>query len=232
MEPVLHCFTTCLRFIGNGLYAELIRAQKFDKKPTMSSASSFISGSGSGRRKEVATVLNAPRDDSVSRGPVKPAPQERKNALQLIKRCFVLSRREIPVIAIGLGASIVSGAMSIGEAFIFGNLVELLNSTSDVSRLIAIFCLLFFALAVVALFARVVAGSAFGYVSENLVLRVRDVSFRTVLVRTTSIHMTIYSNIITNETVWSTPILDLTNLLIRRSKTSLGSLGPDILTMH
>ena len=122
--------------------------------------------------------------------------------------------------------------MSIGEAFIFGNLVELLNSTSDVSRLIAIFCLLFFALAVVALFARVVAGSAFGYVSENLVLRVRDVSFRTVLVRTTSIHMTIYSNIITNETVWSTPILDLTNLLIRRSKTSLGSLGPDILTMH
>jgi hypothetical protein len=136
------------------------------------------------------------------------------------------------VIAIGLGASIVSGAMSIGEAFIFGNLVELLNSTSDVSRLIAIFCLLFFALAVVALFARVVAGSAFGYVSENLVLRVRDVSFRTVLVRTTSIHMTIYSNIITNETVWSTPILDLTNLLIRRSKTSLGSLGPDILTMH
>ena len=143
-----------------------------------------------------------------------------------------MSRREIPVIAIGLGASIVSGAMSIGEAFIFGNLVELLNSTSDVSRLIAIFCLLFFALAVVALFARVVAGSAFGYVSENLVLRVRDVSFRTVLVRTTSIHMTIYSNIITNETVWSTPILDLTNLLIRRSKTSLGSLGPDILTMH
>ena len=136
------------------------------------------------------------------------------------------------MIAIGLGASIVSGAMSIGEAFIFGNLVELLNSTSDVSRLIAIFCLLFFALAVVALFARVVAGSAFGYVSENLVLRVRDVSFRTVLVRTTSIHMTIYSNIITNETVWSTPILDLTNLLIRRSKTSLGSLGPDILTMH
>lgn len=113
-----------------------------------------------------------------------------------------MSRRETPVIAIGLGASIVSGAMSIGEAFIFGNLVELLNSTSDVSRLIAIFCLLFFALAVVALFARVVAGSAFGYVSENLVLRVRDVSFRTVLVRTTSIHMTIYSNIITNDTVW------------------------------
>lgn len=145
--------------------------------------------------------MNAPRDDSVSRGPVEPVPQERKNALQLIKRCFALSRRETPVIAIGLSASIISGAMSIGEAFIFGNLVELLNSTSDVSRLIAIFCLLFFALAVVALFARVVAGSAFGYVSENLVLRVRDVSFRTVLVRTTPIHKKICIHIVTSDMI-------------------------------
>ena len=87
------------------------------------------------------------------------------------------------MIVLGLTASVVSGAISIGEAFIFGNLVELLNSTSDVSRLIAIFCLLFFALAVASLLARISAGSAFGYVSENLVLRVRDVSFRTVLVR-------------------------------------------------
>jgi ATP-binding cassette subfamily B (MDR/TAP) protein 1 len=87
------------------------------------------------------------------------------------------------MIAIGLSASVLSGAISIGEAFIFGNLVELLNNTSDVSALIAKFCLLFFGLAVVSLLARVTGGSAFGFVSENLVLRTRDTSFRTVLMQ-------------------------------------------------
>lgn len=174
-------FSILVLTIGNGLYAELIRAQKFDKKPTMSSASSFISGSG--LRKELAPVAKASRDNSVTRAPSVPIVKKEKSALQLIGRSFALSRNEGPAIAVGLGASIMSGAISIGEAFIFGNLVELLNSTSDVSGLITKFCLLFFGLAVVALLARVTGGSAFGFVSENLVLRVRDVSFRTVLVR-------------------------------------------------
>ncbi|KAL5420086.1 hypothetical protein PMIN04_006689 [Paraphaeosphaeria minitans] len=167
--------------IGNGLYAELIRAQKFDKKPTLSSASSFISSSG--RRKETATPLKASRDNSASRSPSAPDTKQDNSALQLIRRCFALSRNETPAIAIGLSASVLSGAISIGEAYIFGNLVELLNSTSDVSGLIAKFCLLFFGLAIIALLSRVIGGSAFGFVSENLVLRTRDVSFRTVLMQ-------------------------------------------------
>ncbi|KAJ4305126.1 hypothetical protein N0V90_000656 [Kalmusia sp. IMI 367209] len=169
--------------IGNGLYAELIRAQQFDKKPTLSSASSFVSGSG--RRKEVAPVSQTSRV-SVSPGPSAPKVQYKKSAIQLIARCFNLSRTEAPAIAIGLGAAIVSGGITVGEAFVFGNLVELLNSTSDSSGLaakISAFCLLFFALAVVALLAHLCGGSAFGLVSENLVLRVRDVSFRTVLMQ-------------------------------------------------
>lgn len=170
----------------------------------MSSASSFISGSGSGRRKEVTTILSVRKDDSAARSLLKPIPQEHKNVPQLIKRCFDLNRREAPVIAIGLIASVVSGSMSIGEAFIFGNLVELLNSSSDVSRLITIFCALFLVLAIVALLARVVAGSAFGFVSENLVLHVRDVSFRTVLVRTAPSHETMWGPIKMGDTIWST----------------------------
>lgn len=167
--------------IGNGLYAELIRAQKFDKKPALSSASSFISNSG--RRKEVAPPPKASRDNSATRAPLAPDARRDKSALQLIRRCFALSRNESPAIAIGLSASVLSGAISIGEAYIFGNLVELLNSTSDVSGLIARFCLLFFGLAIIALLSRVTGGSAFGFVSENLVLRTRDVSFRTVLMQ-------------------------------------------------
>jgi ATP-binding cassette subfamily B (MDR/TAP) protein 1 len=57
--------------------------------------------------------------------------------------------------------------------------VELLNDTSHSDQLtsrIAFFCLLF-----LALLSHGIGKTAFGMVSENLVLRVRDVSFRTIL---------------------------------------------------
>jgi ATP-binding cassette subfamily B (MDR/TAP) protein 1 len=67
---------------------------------------------------------------------------------------------------------------------LFGNLVELLNDTSHSDQLtsrITFFCLLFLGLAIVALLSHGIGKTAFGMVSENLVLRVRDVSFRTIL---------------------------------------------------
>lgn len=105
-------------------------------------------------------------------------------AAQLIGRSLALSRREAPAIVVGLISSIFSGAVIIGEALIFGNLVELLNDTSgsdDVTRQISFYCLLFFALALIALASHSFGKTAFGIVSENLTLKVRDVSFRTIL---------------------------------------------------
>jgi ATP-binding cassette subfamily B (MDR/TAP) protein 1 len=70
------------------------------------------------------------------------------------------------------------------QAILFGNLVELLNDTSRSNELtakIAFYCLLFLALAITALLSHGFGKTAFGMVSENLVLRVRDVSFRTIL---------------------------------------------------
>jgi ATP-binding cassette subfamily B (MDR/TAP) protein 1 len=67
---------------------------------------------------------------------------------------------------------------------LFGNLVELLNDTSHSDQLTSrntFFCLLFLGLAIVALLSHGIGKTAFGMVSENLVLRVRDVSFRTIL---------------------------------------------------
>lgn len=62
--------------------------------------------------------------------------------------------------------------------------MELLNDTSrsdELASRISLFCLLFLVLAVVALLSHGLGKTAFGMVSENLVLRVRDVSFRTIL---------------------------------------------------
>ncbi|KZM27171.1 uncharacterized protein EKO05_0004675 [Ascochyta rabiei] len=167
---------------ANGIYAELIQAQQFEKKGQSSVASSVYSSPRLSQKEQNHT--DAVVSDSSSETTTTTAKPPNKSALQLIFRCLALSRYEIPAIAIGLIASIMSGGVIIGEAFIFGNLVELLNDTSKTGELasrISFYCLLFFLLSVVALISHGTGGAAFGLVSENLVLRVRDISFRTIL---------------------------------------------------
>ncbi|KAF1921202.1 P-loop containing nucleoside triphosphate hydrolase protein [Ampelomyces quisqualis] len=167
---------------ANGVYAELVQAQQFEKRGGGSVAPSIVSSSQSSHKgkshpdegtkavasAEVASALDAP---SLS-------------AIKLISRCVMLSRNESPAIVVGLVCSILSGGIIIGEAILFGNLVELLNNTSGTGELtsrIAFYCLLFLGLAMTALLSHGFGKTAFGIVSENLVLRVRDVSFRTIL---------------------------------------------------
>jgi ATP-binding cassette subfamily B (MDR/TAP) protein 1 len=60
------------------------------------------------------------------------------------------------------------------QALLFGNLVELLNDTTHSDELtskIAFYCLMFLVLAFVALLSHSIGKTAFGMVSENLVLR-------------------------------------------------------------
>ncbi|KAF2687161.1 leptomycin B resistance protein pmd1 [Lentithecium fluviatile CBS 122367] len=169
---------------ADGLYAELIQAQRFEKKQVQSSSSSAISATESNRidvslkPKTLQTTLS--REPTASHGIAK------KNAAQLIGRCFALSRSEAPAIGVGLIASIVSGGITIGEALIFGNLIELLNDATNspqTTSKIMFYCLLFMVLAIVALLSRTGGGAAFGLVSETLVVRVRDLSFQTVLIQ-------------------------------------------------
>jgi ATP-binding cassette subfamily B (MDR/TAP) protein 1 len=165
----------------NGIYAELIRAQQFEKgQPSVASS---IQSAASSLHKEhghsPSTSDEAPQSTSALQND---APK--MSAVALIGRSLALSRRETPAIIVGLVSSIFSGGVIIGEALIFGNLVELLNDTSgsdDLTRRISFYCLLFLALAIIALASHSVGKTAFGMVSENLTLRVRDLSFRTIL---------------------------------------------------
>jgi ABC-type multidrug transport system fused ATPase/permease subunit len=167
---------------ANGVYAELIQAQQFEKKGLSSVASSIYSSPRTSQKEHnhVGTVANDSSSETTTIVSEKPS----KSAFELIGRCVSLSWHEMPAIGVGLLASIMSGGVTIGEAFIFGNLVELLNNTSETGELtssVSFFCLLFFLLSLVALISHAAGGAAFGLVSENLVLRVRDISFRTIL---------------------------------------------------
>lgn len=167
---------------ANGIYADLIRAQQFEKTGQASAAPSHYSSPRFAQKDHdhIGTSIR----DILSDTAVTPTENKKKNAIELIRRCLALSNYEIPAIVVGLAASIMSGGVTIGEAFVFGNLVELLNDTSKTGELasrISFFCLLFFLLSLVALISHGAGGAAFGLVSENLVLRVRDISFRTIL---------------------------------------------------
>ncbi|KAL6703326.1 hypothetical protein ACN47E_009744 [Coniothyrium glycines] len=165
----------------NGTYAELSKSQQFEKRQP--SATSSIKSNSRSIQKEDVKHHN-PTTLSTSRVPSQGSSQPKKSAAHLIARSMSLSKNEAPAILVGLLSSILSGSVIIGEALIFGNLVELLNDTSKSSELtarISFYCFMFFVLAIVALVSHCCGKAAFGIVSENLTLRVRDVSFRTIL---------------------------------------------------
>ncbi|KAF1948056.1 P-loop containing nucleoside triphosphate hydrolase protein [Clathrospora elynae] len=165
----------------DGIYAELIKAQQFEKGQP-SAASSIRSNSRSLHKEHSNTQTDILEPRSRDTSTTKGSPPK-KSAAELIGRSLSLSRNEAPAIVIGLVSSIISGGVIIGEALIFGNLVELLNDTtgSDLTSRVSFYCLLFFVLAIIALASHCCGKTAFGIVSENLTLRVRDLSFRTIL---------------------------------------------------
>lgn len=167
---------------ANGVYAELIQAQQFEKRRQPSATPSIQSAMQPSLKQD--EDIQDRMVASASRCTASDKHSPKKSAAELVGRCMKLSRNEAPAIIIGLISSIFSGGIIIGEALIFGNLVELLNNTSQSGELrakIAFYCLMFFVLSIIALISHFCGKTAFGIVSENLTLRVRDVSFRTIL---------------------------------------------------
>ncbi|KAF2084780.1 leptomycin B resistance protein pmd1 [Saccharata proteae CBS 121410] len=170
----------------DGMYRRLVEAQKFDKSATDSKTSSITATPSSN-----PTILNDEKDLELPQLSPKKAEEEKEEAPakpfgvgQLLKRSFQLSKPESPLIAIGLFASMVSGAIIIGEAIIFGNLVNILNTESgdaDYNSKIDFFCLMFFILSLIALLAYSTSGTMFGIVSQWLLCRIQDTSLRNIL---------------------------------------------------
>lgn len=98
---------------AKGVYAELVQAQQFEKRGEASAAPSVISSTHSSPkerpRSEGAASVSQSTDDSAE--PNKP----KLSVGQLISRCVALSQKESPAIVLGLGCSIISGGIIMGE---------------------------------------------------------------------------------------------------------------------
>jgi len=99
---------------AHGVYAELVRAQKFDKRGEASAAPSIRSASPSDHKEQ----LHSEQDTEISSSMDMATTTEDRPKLgagQLILRCIAMSHREYPAIVVGLVCSIFSGAVIIGE---------------------------------------------------------------------------------------------------------------------
>jgi ATP-binding cassette, subfamily B (MDR/TAP), member 1 len=102
----------------------------------------------------------------------------------VLARFLRLTRSDHLIISAGIFASIISGAMIIGEAIVFGSIVQLLNVDIDrpnFKQQANFYCLMFFVLACIALLAFVGSGVSFGIASSRLVTRVQAMLLHNVL---------------------------------------------------
>jgi ABC-type glutathione transport system ATPase component len=98
---------------ANGVYAELVQAQQFEKRGEASAAPSILSSTRSVHKERQHSEESTESSGSIHTTSVPDMPK--LSATQLILRCVAMSRGEYPAIFVGLVCSIFSGGVIIGE---------------------------------------------------------------------------------------------------------------------
>lgn len=166
-------------------YKNLIHAQRIGEKPTDELEETHTSKEGflSGASSETSIPSKASEDDAMETGRAKAEPSK-AGFFHLLGRCLRHAKPDSPLILFGLVASIISGGVILGEAIVFGNLIQILNKdigTPDYQSKADLFALLFFILALIAFFSYAGNGSAFGIVSAHFVAKVQHISLASIL---------------------------------------------------
>jgi ATP-binding cassette subfamily B (MDR/TAP) protein 1 len=107
------------------------------------------------------------------------------SGFELVHKILRLLKPDAAWILLGFTFSVVGGAIIIGEAIAFGNLIQLLNDNSrgeaDLRSDIEFYCLIFFILSFIALVCYTGSGSSFGIASTRLTGRVQSALLRNTL---------------------------------------------------
>lgn len=107
------------------------------------------------------------------------------SGFELVHKILRLLMPDIVILLLGFAFSVVGGAIIVGEAIAFGNLIQLLNDNArgqaDLRTDIEFYCLIFFVLSCVALVCYTGSGSAFGIASTRLTGRIQSALLRNTL---------------------------------------------------
>lgn len=170
---------------ADGHYARLVEAQAMERhESTAPPDESPSSSSDDEKQADIKARLHEASTESDMDLAEDDDVRQQLSAIALIRRCLSVSRPERAYVLLGIFASMISGSLVLGESVIFGRLVDILNTQSSspgyLDR-VDFFCLMFFIVALVALAAYSTSGIAFGYVSEQLIMRTKTISLETVL---------------------------------------------------
>ncbi|EPS40674.1 hypothetical protein H072_5462 [Dactylellina haptotyla CBS 200.50] len=100
-----------------------------------------------------------------------------------VKRTMAMCRPDFPIILMGLFSSMLTGSLVVAESVLFGYIISSLRSELPEGgpQNPNFYCLMFFVVGAVALFAYASSGFCFGVVSERLVQRLRDRCFQKIM---------------------------------------------------
>ena len=171
-----------------GMYKTMTETQSVNVSALVTAGPSEISTiTTSTGASELKEMRGLEKEASIILDPDKgfPPPRQKSPSLLSTLRCFApFARPQLLYLFCGFVGALVAGGSYSGDAVIFGHTIghldpcegaEKVRSTGNLAGL------LFFILAIVAFFANLLAGTAFGRVAEKMVYKIRILTFRSLL---------------------------------------------------
>lgn len=188
----------------DGAFARLAFLQGLDSsvrrtsdvsQPNIAELESLSDTIASSTAKDIPTEKASPTEDNPRTAPNITPPKGFDKPMSfgfILAGMSKIIRPDCKWLALAIPASILVGATFTAMALIFGNTVSGLSgcgsTVSEILHLGRFFGGLIFMLAIVELFANVSSWSSFGRISENLVYRIRVLSFRTLMAQSVEWH--------------------------------------------
>ena len=166
----------------DGAYQSMINAQGIGQGLETSSTAS---GAQTPTLETSESDIAPKNEPATERKPEDDKAEQKKLGLHnVLGRISRLNKENWPLVFLGLILSIVSGGIILGEAIIFGHLIQLLSTGINSDNYLGradLFCLLFLILAIVAFFSYSGSGTSFGVVSARFIAKIQHISLDTIL---------------------------------------------------
>ncbi|CAG8595233.1 12948_t:CDS:2, partial [Acaulospora morrowiae] len=182
-----------------GYYSKLVEAQQIHlikesqalDSPSIPPEDSDILLATKNREEELRLIRRVTTNRSVSSAVLEGRKADLESATkhdyeyttwELFKKVMKINRPEAPIMFVGLIAAIICGLVYPAYALVFANILQSFGKPVDQMRHdINLWSLMFVIIAVVVLVGNVVQGISFGFSGENLIQRIRSMSFASML---------------------------------------------------
>ncbi|KAK6541827.1 hypothetical protein TWF694_007607 [Orbilia ellipsospora] len=164
----------------DGPYNQLLMTQKKSSNPIREASAERIAILS--EKTEIVEVA-ADSSSSIAKRKSICLPRSPKKVPSSVKRTMAMCRPDLPIILAGIFSSVLMGSLVVAESVLFGYIISCLRGEipEHGPQNPNFYCLMFFAVGAVALFAYSSSGFCFGMVSERLVQRLRDLCFQKIM---------------------------------------------------